>query len=87
MHFCVHMTGLRSAVRDGREVCGHAPDSAAAEEVRADPAGEDAVPVLGSTRPLEQPQDQGVSGQTEAGTSHSGGISQHFTGRVREMVK
>ena len=81
------MTGLSSAIRDGWEVCSNASDGAAAEEVWADPARKDAVPVLSGARPLEQPEDQGVAGQTETGSPHTGGIGQHFTGMVHGMVK
>ena len=60
--------GIGQAARDGRSVHSHEPDSPAPQEVWPGPAWEDQGPVRGSSGPMEQPQDQGVPGQTEAGS-------------------
>ena len=79
LSFFLH-PGVGPAVRDGRQVLGHAPDRAAADQVRPEAAGQDAVAVQRGARPLEQPQDEGVARQAEAGASHTGGVGQHHKG-------
>ncbi|KAK7479591.1 hypothetical protein BaRGS_00029140 [Batillaria attramentaria] len=71
---------------DGKFAAMHRTVSAA-EEIRTDPAGENPVPLLCCSGAMEQPEDQGVSRQTEAGTTDTGRDLETFAQQVLALQR